>query len=67
GAKAKREEGKVGKKDAKMDKAKGNKVEMNKRQIDKEIAENAGVLGAMREGSYGRAAQRFLYMNWPAS
>ena len=51
GAKAKREEGKVGKKDAKMDKAKGNKVEMNKRQIDKEIAENAGVLGAMREGS----------------
>ncbi len=51
GAKAKREEGKVGKKDAKMDKAKGNKVEMNKKQIDKEIAENAGVLGAMREGS----------------
>ena len=51
GAKAKREEGKVGKKDAKMDKAKGNKVEMNKRQIDKEIAENAGVLGAMREGA----------------
>ena len=51
GAKAKREEGKVGKKDAKMDKAKGNKVEMDKRQIDKEIAENAGVLGAMREGS----------------
>jgi hypothetical protein len=51
GAKAKREEGKVGKKDAKMDKAKGNKVEMNKRQIDKEIAENAGVLGAMRDGA----------------
>ncbi len=51
GAKAKKEEGKVGKKDAKMDKAKGNKVEMNKRQIDKEIAENAGVLGAMRDGA----------------
>ncbi len=51
GAKAKKEEGKVGKKDAKMDKAKGNKVEMNKQQIDKEIAENAGVLGALRDGS----------------
>ncbi len=51
GAKAKREEGKVGKKDAKMDRAKGNKVEMNKRQVDKEIAENAGVLGAMRDGA----------------
>lgn len=51
GAKAKREEGKVGKKDAKMDRAKGNKVEMDKRQIDKEIAENAGVLGAMRDGA----------------
>ena len=51
GAKAKKEEGKVGKKDAKMDRAKGNKVEMNKKQVDKEIAENAGVLGALRDGS----------------
>ena len=51
GAKAKKEEGKVGKKDAKMDKAKGNKVEMEKKQLDKEVAENAGVLGALREGS----------------
>lgn len=51
GAKAKREEGKVGKKDAKMEKAKGEKVEMDQRQIDKEIAENAGVLGAMRDGA----------------
>ncbi len=51
GAKAKKEEGKVGKKDAKMDRAKGNKVEMNKRQVDREIAENAGVLGALRDGS----------------
>jgi len=51
GAKAKREEGKVGKKDAKMDRAKGNKVQMNKKQVDKEIAENAGVLGALRDGS----------------
>ncbi|MDP6934843.1 MAG: AgmX/PglI C-terminal domain-containing protein, partial [Myxococcota bacterium] len=51
GAKAKKEEGKVGKKDAKMDKAKGNKVEIKKRELDKEIAENAGVLGALRDGA----------------
>ncbi len=51
GAKAKKEEGKVGKKDAKMQKAKGEKVEMQKKQADKEIAENAGVLGALRDGS----------------
>lgn len=50
GAKAKREEGKVGKKDAKMEKAKGNKVEMQKSQIDKQVAEDAGVLGALRDG-----------------
>jgi pSer/pThr/pTyr-binding forkhead associated (FHA) protein len=50
GAKAKREEGKVGKKDAKMDKAKGNKVQMQKQQLDKQVAENAGVLGALRDG-----------------
>lgn len=51
GAKAKKEEGKVGKKDAKMDKAKGEKVQMQKQQLDKEIAENAGVLGALRDDS----------------
>jgi len=51
GAKAKKEEGKVGKKDAKMKTAKGNKVEMKKQQLDREVAENAGVLGALREGS----------------
>ena len=51
GAKAKKEEGKVGKKDAKMKKAKGNKVEMQKKELDKEIAENAGVLGALRDGA----------------
>lgn len=50
GAKAKREEGKVGKKDAKMEKAKGNKVEMQKAQLDKQIAEDAGLLGALRDG-----------------
>jgi pSer/pThr/pTyr-binding forkhead associated (FHA) protein len=51
GAKAKKEEGKVGKKDAKMKQAKGNKVEMQQQQLDKEIAEQAGVLGAMRDGA----------------
>ncbi len=50
GEKAKKEEGKVGKKDAKMKEAKGNKVEMQKKQLDKEVAENAGVLGALRDG-----------------
>jgi outer membrane biosynthesis protein TonB len=49
GAKAKGDEGKVGKKDAKMKEAKGNKVEANKQQLDKEVAENAGVLGALRD------------------
>ncbi len=49
GAKAKREEGKVGKKDAKMEKAKGNKVEVAKKELDRQIAENAGVLGALRD------------------
>ena len=50
GAKAKREEGKVGRKDADMERAKGDKVELRKAQMDKEIAENSGVLGALRDG-----------------
>jgi hypothetical protein len=49
GAKAKRKEGKVGRKDADMDRAKGDKVEMAKAELDKEIAETSGVLGALRE------------------
>jgi outer membrane biosynthesis protein TonB len=51
GAKAKKEEGKVGKKDAKMERAKGTKVEMQKKQADREVAESAGVLGALRDGA----------------
>jgi len=51
GAKAKKDEGKVGRDDAVMDRAKGDKVELAKSQIDKEVAENAGVLGALRDGS----------------
>ncbi len=39
GAKAKKEEGKTGKKDAKMKEAKGDKVEIDKRQKDKEIVD----------------------------
>ena len=39
GAKAKKEEGKVGKKDAKMKEAKGDKVEIDKKQKDKEIVD----------------------------
>ncbi|MEQ1504500.1 MAG: AgmX/PglI C-terminal domain-containing protein [Myxococcota bacterium] len=49
GAKAKKEEGKVGKKEAKIEKAKGNKIEVKKLEIDRQIAENAGVLGAMAD------------------
>lgn len=61
GAKAKREEGKVGKKEAKMEKAKGNKVEIQKRELDKQIAENAGLLGALSDngamdGVFGSSA-----------
>jgi len=49
GAKARKEEGKVGKKDAKMEKAKGNKVAIQARELDREIAENAGVLGSLAD------------------
>ena len=49
GAKAKKEEGKVGKKEAKVEKAKGSKIEVKKLEIDRQIAENAGVLGAMAD------------------
>ena len=44
GAKAKDEEGKVGKKDAKLKRAKGTKVAMAKATVDKQIAESAGIL-----------------------
>jgi len=60
GAKAKKEEGKVGKKDAKMDKAKGNKVEIERQELDREIAEDAGLLGQIADqggmdGSFGNS------------
>lgn len=61
GEKAKDEEGKVGKQDAKMKQAKGNKVEMQQMEQDREIAENAGVLGALGDageldGVFGSSA-----------
>ncbi|MEZ4316545.1 MAG: AgmX/PglI C-terminal domain-containing protein [Myxococcota bacterium] len=61
GAKAKREEGKVGKKDAKMEKAKGNKVDIQQAQKDRQVAENAGLLGALADdggmdGVFGSSA-----------
>ena len=61
GEKAKDEEGKVGKKDAKMKQAKGNKVEMQQKQQDREVAENAGILGALGDageldGVFGSSA-----------
>ena len=44
GAKARGEEGKVGKKDAKLKRAKGTKVKMAKETMDKQIADSAGIL-----------------------
>ena len=51
GAAAKDTEGKVGKKDSKMEVAKGNKVEIQKQELDREVAENAGVLGVLGNDS----------------
>lgn len=44
GAKAKDEEGKTGKKEAKLKKAKGSKVAIQKSELDKKIAESTGLL-----------------------
>jgi hypothetical protein len=44
GAKAKDEEGKTGKKEAKLKKAKGSKVAVQQAELDKQIAESAGLL-----------------------
>jgi hypothetical protein len=44
-------EGKRGREDAEMEKAKGDAVELAKAELDKQIAEDAGVLGALRDGS----------------
>ncbi|HMV65321.1 MAG TPA: FHA domain-containing protein, partial [Myxococcota bacterium] len=47
GAKAKKEEGKVGKQEAKLEKAKGEKLASAVQ--DREVAENAGLLGALND------------------
>jgi hypothetical protein len=49
--KHKNDEGKVGRRDADQERMKGDKTELAKAQLDREIAENAGVLGALRDGS----------------
>jgi hypothetical protein len=49
GAKAKGEEGKVGKKESKLMKAKGSRVAVNQAQQNKSIAENSGLMAAMRD------------------
>lgn len=46
-AKAKRDEGKRGKRDARRDRSRGTRVEVEKQRLDRQIAEEAGVLGAM--------------------
>ena len=51
GAAAKEAEGTVGKRDSKLEVAKGNKVEMQKQRVNREIAESAGVLGVMSDDS----------------
>jgi hypothetical protein len=51
GAVAKDEEGKVGKTDAKMKMAKGKKVEIQKQELDREVATEAGVLGVIGDNS----------------
>jgi hypothetical protein len=49
GAKAKDEEGKVGKKEHKLKKAKGSKVAIQKSQLDKQIAESTGLLADLNQ------------------
>ncbi len=45
---APRAEGRVGRKDARMDRARGDKLLMQRQELDREVAANAGVLGALR-------------------
>ncbi len=49
GAKAKEEEGKTGKKEHKLKKAKGSKVAIDKSQLDKQIAESTGLLADLNQ------------------
>ncbi len=60
GKKAKGDEGKVGKKDAKMEKAKGDKVEMKKQELDRKVVESAGLMGALADDSMASLGQAGL-------
>lgn len=57
GAKAKKPEGTAGKRDAKVDRTKGPRREIQRHQLDREIAENAGVLAKMTDmdAMFGRS------------
>ncbi|MEL6343803.1 MAG: AgmX/PglI C-terminal domain-containing protein [Myxococcota bacterium] len=61
GAKAKADAGKVGKRDASLEQAKGGKLAIDKQQLDQEVAKNAGILAAMANadgmaGVFGESA-----------
>ena len=49
GAKAKGEEGRIGERDARRKEARGDRVRMEQRQRDVDVAANAGVLGALQD------------------
>ena len=49
GAKAKGEEGRVGRKEAKMKQARGSKTDQERRRLDREIAESAGAMGVLSD------------------
>lgn len=49
GAKAKGDEGKVGRQDSKIMRAKGSKVAVQRAQMDRQIAENSGLMAALRD------------------
>ena len=52
GARAKKKEGRVGEKLAKMKDAKGDSRKMAQRKLDREVAENSGVLAALRDSAH---------------
>jgi hypothetical protein len=49
GARAKGDEGKTGRKESQLVKAKGSRVAINQSQMDKSIAESSGLMAAMRD------------------
>lgn len=51
GARAKKAEGRAGEKDAKQKVAKGDRKLLRKKELDRELAESSGLLGAIRDGA----------------